>query len=175
MKKILFALTVVAACFLISCSGGGGGMSKKAKKNIDAVHAITKMFETKDFSKLGDYVAADGIDHAGEGGDIKGLENVKAALEKWANTMKDNHTEFKQELANDDWSMVRAIQTSTATADGMGMKAGETKSVDVIEVCAYDKDGKITEHWSFINVTDMMKDMMKMMPQQPMVDTTKHN
>ncbi len=172
MKKILFAMTVVAACFLISCSSGGG-TSKKAKKNIDAVKEITKMFETKDFSKFGDYVAADAVDHAGPMGDIKGMDNIKTQLEKWAGMAKDNHTEYKLELANDDWSMVRTIQTSTATVDdpSMGMKAGQTTTMDMIEVCAYNKDGKITEHWSFMNVSDMMK----MMPQPPAVDTTNHN
>ena len=168
-------MTIVAACFFLSCSSGGGGMSKKAKKNIDAIHAITKMFETKDFSKFGDYVAADGIDHAGPQGDIKGVDAVKAQLEKWAATMKDNHTEFKQELANDDWAMSRSIQTSTATVDdpSMGIKAGQTTTMDMIEVCAFNKDGKITEHWSFMNVSDMMK----MMPQPTTMpaDTTKHN
>jgi hypothetical protein len=41
--------------------------------------------------------------------------------------------------------------------------------MESIEVCKHNADGKITEHWSFAS----MADMMKMMPQQPPMEPTK--
>ena len=83
MKKLLFIISAGFICLLTSCeSKKEAGMSEKAQKNLDAVHGVNKSFDTKDFSKLGDYIAEDCIDHAGEMGDIKGLANMKAEFEK---------------------------------------------------------------------------------------------
>ena len=57
-------------------------MSDKAKANLEASRSIGKCFDTKDFSKLGDFVADDAVDHAGENGDIKGLANMKVEFAK---------------------------------------------------------------------------------------------
>ena len=54
----------------------------------------------------------------------------------------------------------------TMKTDGMGMKAGSTHTMSAIEVSKFNKDGKSAEHWSFIS----WGDVMKMMPQQPMMD-----
>ncbi len=73
MKKYLPVLAIVCICQSISCTSKvEGGLSPTAQKNLDAMHAITQTFETKDFSKLGDYIAADAVDHSGDNGDIKG-------------------------------------------------------------------------------------------------------
>ena len=44
----------------------------------------------------------------------------------------------------------------------MHMKAGEKGHMETVEVTKHNADGKITDHWSFMS----MADMMKMMPQQ---------
>jgi len=45
----------------------------------------------------------------------------------------------------------------------MGMKPG-SYSYNAIEVSKFNAESKVTEHWSFIDVNDMMK----MMPAPPM-------
>ena len=68
----------------------------------------------------------------------------------------------------------------TQTKDEMGMKAGSKMNMDAIEVSKFNSEGKITDHWSFISMNDVMK--MMQMPQGNMsmdtskmkMDTTKH-
>ena len=84
MKKLVVIISAASILMFSSCTPKNeGGMSEKAKKNLEASQAISKTFETKDFSKLGDYIADDCVDHAGENGDIVGLANMKAEFEKY--------------------------------------------------------------------------------------------
>jgi len=57
-------------------------MSDKAKKNLDNARAIAKSFETKDISKLDDYIDKDVVDHASPGGESKGIENLKKMFQQ---------------------------------------------------------------------------------------------
>jgi len=161
MKRLLFLMMVTPACVLISCNDKGGP-SAAAQKNMDAMHGITKCFDSKDFSKLGDYIAEDGIDHAGEQGDIKGLANMKAEFTKMVAAYKDSKTEVIKEIADDEYVMTWQHYTGTLTADQMGMKAGDKFDMSAMEVAKF-KDGKAVEHWTFMQPADMMK----MMPPPP--------
>ena len=165
MKKLLFAMLMALCICCVSCSDkGAGGMSDKAKKNLDAMHAVQKCFETKDFSKVGDYVAEDGVDHAGPTGDLKGLANIKAQMEKMAAMSDGDKTEIIKELADDDYVMSWTHYSGTVKTADMGMKPGDKMNMEAIEVCKF-KDGKATEHWTMME----MKECMKMMPPMPQV------
>ena len=48
----------------------------------------------------------------------------------------------------------------------MGMKAGERYDISALEVSKF-KDGKVVEHWSFMQPSDMMKMMSAMQPPSP--------
>ena len=180
MKKLAFILLVHISFYLVSC-GGAVGMSDKAQKNIANSEAVGKMFETGDMSKLGDYIAADAVDHAGPQGDIKGLDNMKTMFTQYQSMMSDVKNEVVKSLGDDDYSMVWMKQAWTAKTDDpmMGMKAGDRGNMESIEVCKHNADGKITEHWSFMSMGDMMKMMQKsqtMPMEQPKTmapDTTK--
>lgn len=176
MKKLLFFTPLaLLGIFCISCSDNSGGMSATAKKNLETNHAIQKMFETKDFSKLGDYVAEDGIDHAGETGDIKGLANIKAEMQKMSAMSENDKTEIIKELADDEYVMSWCRYTSTAKVAWMGFKPGDKIDMNAIEVSKY-KDGKAVEHWSFAQPVEMMKMMGTPPPAMPMAaDTTKRD
>jgi hypothetical protein len=158
-------------------------MSDKAKKNLDNFDGVTKMFESGDFSKAGDYIATDVVDHASPRGEVKGLDSLKAAFNSYASMVSDVKNEYVKQLADDDYVMGWMKQTWTAKMDDptMHLKAGEKGQMESIEVTKHNADGKITDHWSFISMTDMMK----MMPQGSMgnmgidnskmkMDTTKH-
>lgn len=172
MKKLVLIACTVCLCFLISCNNdkSGGGMSDKAKKNLESANAIAKMFESGDFSKLGNYVAADGVDHSGMKGEIKGVDSMKAAYSEMMKNMGDMKNKTVKELADDDYTFQWMEESFTAKADDpmMGMKAGERKTVNAIEVSKFNSDGKATDHWTFINFGDMMG----LMPQQPMMNNT---
>ena len=174
MKKLLIALPVALCICCISCNDKGGGMSDAAKKNLDAMHAITKAFETKDFSKVGDYITEDAVDH-GMQGDIKGLADIKANFAKMAAMSEGDKTEVVKEMADDDYVMSWNHYTGKAKTADMGMKPGDAMDMSAMEVCKF-KDGKVVEHWSLME----MKECMKMMPpasqkpmDQPMKDSSK--
>jgi predicted SnoaL-like aldol condensation-catalyzing enzyme len=172
MKKSLLML-FAGFCLLVSCNSknSGGGMSDAAKKNLEADHAITTMFESGDFSKLGDYIDSNGVDHASMKGDVKGLESIRAEMQEMGKMTSNMKSEVVKELADDDYVMSWKKESGKMNADGMGMKAGDSYSWDIIEVSKF-KGGKATEHWSFMSVNDVMK----MMPQQPVpVDTSKNS
>ncbi len=105
MKKCLLASATALCCFLISCNSNSGGPSPAAQKNLDAMHGVQKSFESKDFSKIGDYIAEDCVDHAGEKGDVKGLANLKIEFDKMAAMTTDDKTEIMKELADDEYVM----------------------------------------------------------------------
>ena len=175
MKKLSFAFSAVIVCLLMSCADSKteSGTSEKAKKNLENSKAIAKMFEAKDFSKAGDYIATDAVDHAGPMGPVKGLDSMLAMFKQFTEMTTDAKNEIVQGLSDDDYSMMWLKQSWTAKVDDpmMGMKAGDKGNMESIEVCKHNADGKITDHWSFMS----MGDVMKMMPQQamPTMDTTK--
>lgn len=169
MKKILLSIAGFAFLFLIaSCDNDEGHeLSDKAEKNLAAQHGVIKCFDTKDFSKLGDFIAEDFIDHAGQNGEIRGLANAKAEFETMAKTLQDNKSEIILELANDEYVMSWIRFTGTLATDnpGMGMKAGDKYDMKSMELSKF-RDGKAIEHWVFMDPAEMMK-MMGSMPPPP--------
>ena len=172
MKKLVFSFLVIAAFTVMSCNSSGSheGMSDKAKKNQATNQAILKMFETGDFSKTGDYIDSNAVDHSGPQGETKGLDSIKAMFQYFASTMSDTKIEVIKELADDDYVMSWIKQSWTAKTDDpmMGLKAGDKGSMEGLEVSKYNADSKVTDHWGFIS----MAEMMKMMP-QPSMETNK--
>jgi hypothetical protein len=83
MKKLFFMLGVVILNSLIACNSDAGGMSATAKKNKEVNTAIMKAYESGDLSKMGDYIAADAVDHGGDTGEIKGLDSIVAAMKRY--------------------------------------------------------------------------------------------
>lgn len=151
---------------LISCSSDSGGMSATAKKNKEVNDAIMKAYEAGDFSKMSDYIAADAVDHGGESGDIKGLDNIVAEMKKYHDQMPDMKSETIKEMADDEYVMVWSKTSGTAKTDGMGMKAGQKMEMTAVDVAKF-KDGKAVEHWIFMDPNEMMKMMMPAQGQMP--------
>jgi predicted ester cyclase len=177
MKKLFFTSIIGVSCFFFSCQPNAG-MSDTAKKNLEAARAVAKMFESGDFSKVGDYIAADAVDHAGMNGDVKGLDSLKASFVQMTGMMSDMKNEIIKELADDEYTFQWMKQSSTMKVDAMGMKAGSKNTFDAIEVSKF-RDGKITEHWSFLSTTDLPKMMSAMSNMSSgttnmKMDTTRH-
>jgi predicted SnoaL-like aldol condensation-catalyzing enzyme len=147
MKKITFLIMAAVSLFLISCNSGSGGMSAKAKKNKEVNDAIMKAFEAGDFSKMGDYIAVDAIDHGGEKGDIKGLDSIVSQMKAYKEMMPDSKTTLVKEMADDEYVFYWAKVSGT-----MGGKPMNMTSVDVTKF----KDGKAVEHWVFMDPLEMM-------------------
>ena len=167
MKKIMFIFSIAVASLLLSCgsntagSSTDGGMSDTEKKNLETANAVAKMFEAGDWSKSGDYIATDAVDHAGMTGDIKGLDSIKANFTRMGSMMGDFKNDVVKEAASGDYVFQWVKESATAKVDDPMMgKAGTRGTFNVVEVSKF-KDGKITDHWAFMD----WNDMMKMMPQ----------
>ena len=175
MKKYLSVFAIASTCYCISCNTKSeGGLSPTAQKNLDAMHGVSASFESKDFSKLGDYIAADAVDHSGDNGDIKGLDSIRAAFVKEDAGFDNMKTEYIKDLADDEYAMSWEHFTGTYKTDMMGHRAGDKFDLKSIEVAKF-KDGKATEHWSMMEAADVEKMMAAMQaPAMPMAkDSTK--
>jgi predicted ester cyclase len=156
MKRLAFVTMFAAICI---CSfAQKSSMSSTAQKNLATARAVAKMFESGDYSKAGDYIAADAVDHAGMQGDVKGLDSIKAMFNQVSTMMGNFKNETVHELADDEYVFQWMKETSTAKTDAMGMKAGQTVTMSAIEVTRFS-NGKIVEHWTFVNMADAMKMM----------------
>ncbi|MBK6990552.1 MAG: ester cyclase [Chitinophagaceae bacterium] len=159
MKKLVVIISAASILMFSSCTPKNeGGMSEKAKKNLETSQAISKTFETKDFSKLGDYIADNCVDHAGENGDIVGLANMKAEFEKMTTMFSEMKSEPIRELADDEYVMSWMRFTGKFSQDMMGKKAGESFTSESMEVSKF-KDGKTIEHWTMMEPKELMKMM----------------
>jgi predicted SnoaL-like aldol condensation-catalyzing enzyme len=137
MKKLFFILAVVILNSLVACNSG---MSSTAKKNKEVNDAIMKAFEAGDFSKMGDYIAADAVDHGSEKGDVSGLDNIVAAMKGYREQMGEMKSETIRELADDDYVMV------------WSKMAG--RNMTTVDIAKF-KDGKAVEHWIYMDPKDM--------------------
>ena len=177
MKKysLIFGSFVLLA-FASCTSKGEGGMSEAAKKNMEANKAIVGMFEKGDWSKAADYIDKDAIDHGAgpTGEDIKGVDNIMANFNKIGEMMGDMQNKVVKELADDEYVMSWMEQSSVPKVDApeWGMKKGVKNTYNSIEVSKYNKDHKVTEHWSFMSMADMMKMMGGGGGSQMPMDTT---
>lgn len=162
MKKNLFV--ICALLILASCTEKKSETTTETReKNLAAVNEINKAIETGDVSKLGDHIAADGIDHASPFGDIKGIDSIKAMLGK-IHTMGTNmKMEVIKTVADDDHVFQWMRLTGTTASPDFGMPVGTAYDINAIQVTKF-KDGKATEHWEFMQPADMAR---MLAPQSP--------
>jgi len=162
MKKLFFILAVVILNSLIACNSDADGMSATAKKNKEVNTSIMKAYEAGDFSKMGDYIAPDAVDHSGETGDVKGLDSIVALMKRYRDQTDNMKTEVLREMADDEFVIVWSRVSATAKADMMGMKAGQSYTMTGVDIAKF-KDGKAVEHWLYMDPNELMKMMMPSM------------
>lgn len=160
MKNYL-ALFAITAAVLLSCNNEGG-LSDTAKKNLEVNDAIMKAYEAGDFTKMADYIATDAVDHAGENGDIKGLDNIISEMKKYKEMVTDMKTTQSRSLADDEY-----VYTWASGSYKMDGKQMNMSSVDVTKF----KDGKAVEHWMYMDPKDMSAMMAPPMP----MDSSMHH
>jgi predicted ester cyclase len=167
MKKILFAVSASFCCFLISCNNDG---SSGNDKNISAARDIYKGIETGDSTKLS-AIAADAVDHAGPYGEVTSADSIKAMLLEIHNRVKDLKIEIINDVASGDYVYNWNKWTGTALDSSMGFAPNQpfnTTGVDIVKF----RDGKIVEHWGFIDQKDVIAMRAQMMPNATTVKVT---
>ena len=161
MKKLLFASALL--CLFISCKDSGTtGNSSQNEKNLENNRKVYKAIETGDAAVIDSLITSDAVDHQGPNGmDIKGKDSVRHMLTDMHNHVKDFKLEIIADAANGDYIFAMAHISGTMSDASMGMPAGskmDEKGVDVIKL----KDGKMVEHWGFVDPGAMMKHMKEM-------------
>lgn len=169
MRKLFFIIGVVVLNSLIACNSDTGGMSATAKKNMEVNAAIMKAYEAGDYSKIGDYIAADAVDHGSYIGDVKGLDSIVVAMKIYHDQMDHTKSEVIRTMADDEYVMVWSKVSVTPKTDTMGMKAGRPFTMTSVDVARF-KDGKAVEHWIYMDPKDMAQLMMPAMNTFPASD-----
>jgi predicted ester cyclase len=165
MRNLAILLFIVVCGACVSCNNEGESMSATAKKNMEVNDSIMKAYEAGDFGKMGNYIAADAVDHGGETGDIKGLENIVSEMKRYRSMMPDMKMTTSRIVADDEY-----VFAWTKVSGTMNGKPTEMSSVDIAKF----KDGKAVEHWVYMDPKEMMAMMPPAMPPQTMpADTTK--
>jgi predicted ester cyclase len=165
MKKLILVSFAAVCSFFIACDSDQDEISAVTKKNMEVNKAIMTAYEAGDFSKMGDYIAADAVDHGSEKGDVKGLDSIVAMMKMYRNSMSDMKSEVIKELADDEYVMTWAKFSGTTTADAVGMPPNQKVEMSSVDLTKF-KDGKAVEHWVFMDPNEMMKMMMSSQPGQ---------
>ena len=163
MKKLLFAAAILMLCFFYSCKDSGtssttSGSSANSTNdsNLEKNQRVMKAIETGDSATINSLIADDAVDHqGGPQGEIKGGDNIRHWLTDMHNHVKDLKFDQIAAAANGDYIFTLSTIKGTCTDASMGMPAGTVmndKTVDVIKV----KDGKMVEHWGFMDAAAMM-------------------
>lgn len=159
MKPVLFIF--ILGCLSMACQQSqkaeitkANVMSEIAQKNLASMRGVIECFNARSFAKLGDYVAADCFDHYGSG--LKGIDAMKAEYEKWLEYTKNSTIKPHLEMANDEYVIMWIHFEETITQDVGDMRAGQKYDKTDIEVGRFE-NGKLVEHWTFIEPTEMAK------------------
>ena len=165
MKKIIF-LAICAMTLFSSCKNGDD--NNKPGDNIPAgdIANNRKIFtaiEKGDSTTIRSLLADDAIDHQGYmGKDVVGADNITRILTDIHNHIKDMKIEVIKDAINGEYYFAFTRMTGITTDNSWGVPAGtkmDSKGVDVSTI----KDGKMSEHWAFVDPNEMME-MMKNTP-----------
>ena len=161
MKQTLFVGLTLASALLFSCKDSTTTSSTDTvQRNRQHAEAIYAAFSANEPNRLDSFIAADVVDHGmGDGHEIKGIDSLKAMITDWHKHVSNLKMEIKQHASNGEYDFAWVRMTGTTIDPYMGMPANtafDQTSVDVVRV---DKDGKVLEHWGYVDPKDMMEMM----------------
>lgn len=170
MKKFFPFVAFASACFLFSCEGSTVKSSNTDEKGLQASRDIYKGIETGDMAKLSS-IADDAVDHDGPNGEVKGGQAIKAMISDFHNHIKNLKMDVVADAANNGYVFSLVHMTGTALDSTMGFPKGANIDSRSVDVSKFNGE-KLTDHWGFVNMTEMMKMMPSMgMPAGNMNDT----
>jgi predicted ester cyclase len=166
MKRLTHFALFAIAIFFFACTekgtGSAAGSTTDKSAGADLLSSNREMYraiETGDSATIRKHVASDAVDHEGgpNGEDLKGDEIVRA-LTSVHRDIDNLKFEVIEDAASDDHIFALVHMTGTTNKPVWGMPANhkiDSRSVDVIKV----KDGKMSDHWGFYSMSEMMKMM----------------
>lgn len=171
MKKLLFAAAFLSTTFYCTAQKTKSHKSATVQKTQSTsgdmatmkTNKVYRAIETGDVSQLDDVFSDDCVNHGGgmNGEDIKGKDAVIADLKQFHNWFEGLKFEPIAQATSGDYHFSLVHMTGTVTNAASGMPVGtnfDNTAVDVVKI----KNGKATDHWSYMSMKDMME-MMKNM------------
>lgn len=166
MKKIYLPIVAMLVFVFTACKDSGTGSKESTNKdsslasteqlNLEKSRSIYKAIENGDSATIRSLIADDAVDHQGPGEhELKGMDIVHM-LSDMHNHVKGLSFDVVSDAAKGDYVFTMVNVKGTASDNTMGMPAGssmDSKQVDVVKV----KDGKMVEHWGFLDWQDVMK------------------
>lgn len=146
-------------CFFVACNEETKESTTSESKNPKSARVIYDAIETGDVSKVDSFIAEDAVHHDPMRGEVVGRDSIKAILADIHNHFKNLKVDIISEVSDDEYGYTLHSFKGTAT-DNMMMPAGTNVDMKAVDVVRF-KDGKIVEHWEFVDMADMMK-MMNM-------------
>jgi predicted ester cyclase len=167
LKKGLFLFIISLAVVLISCqSSHHNEMEAKYKA---AYVAVIQIWDKGNVDDLDAYIAVDAVEHQMDPAITSktGLEGIKDVFRFYHKIFPDMKTTIYSVAVSGDTLFSYNSSTGTTSEPFMGMPAGQQHTMNGIDVVVFKGD-KMSEHWGFMDMGDVMKMMQSMMP-----DTTK--
>ena len=174
MKQIPLSIALIAGLALASCNNSENATvagtnvdstTSMEQQNLEKMRSVYKAIETGVSATIRSLIADDAVDHQGPNGeDLKGADAITHMLTNMHNHVKDLKFETISDAVSGDYIFSLVHVSGTASDNSMGMPAGnkmDDKSVDVVKI----KDGKMVEHWGFMDQQQVMK-----MSQKPTMD-----
>ncbi len=165
MKSILVFAGFLLLVFQYSCQTNSSATSA-GSAGTDSMRYFTeqsyKGFESGDFSVFDRMVSSDVVDHGIGEKDVTGKNAVIDSLKQMNSQIKDLKFQILSQSADSNYSIAYVRMTGTSATDKSGFSKGtaiDSKSVDIVKW----KDGKVAEHWTYLDPREMMA-MMQPMP-----------
>ena len=175
MKAIIFFAALIMLSLIYSCNSpatatSSGSATTDSMKLLD--EQVYKGFVSGDFSAFEKMTSPDIVDHGIGDKDVVGKDSVEKYLKEMNTQIKDLKFDVLSESADSNYSMTLVRMTGVSNDAKTGMPVGTQMDMTSVDVLKW-KDGKVTEHWNYMDPRDMMK-MMASMPHTATADSTMH-
>ena len=151
-NKYLSLLILLPILILVSCQD-----NKMEKQYKAAYVAVNNCMDNGTVDELDKYIAADAVDHQLDPSITSntGLAGIKDVFRYYHNIFPDMKTTIHSMAVSGDTLFGYCTSVGTATQPFMGMPAGQKMTLNAVDVVVF-KDGKLSEHWGFMDMSDVM-------------------
>jgi len=157
---LLLVLPLIAV--LISCQPPNPNEAKYKAAFIE----VNKIMDSGDLDQLDAYIKTDVIDHQLDPSITKtGLDGVKEMFNIYQRVFPDMHTTIHTMAVSGDTLFALATSTGTSTEPYMGMPANQKMSFSYVDIVRFE-EGKMAEHWGFVDMAEMMGMMQTNQPME---------
>ena len=161
MRLKYLSLLFVPLFILTSCQP-----QNPNEENYRAAYiAINNLLDQGKIDELDNYIAADAVDHQLNPAITSktGLDGIKEMFRYYHRIFPDMKTTVHSMAVSGDTLFGYVTSSGTTSEPFMGMPANTETSVNLVDIVVF-KDGKMTEHWGFMDMTEAMQMMQSNMP-----------